>query len=217
MARTRKQDNNVRPFVPPDMETKPLTSLRGIPPQNRANAEVMSDPTKREYAGNLLHALAMSFKMKPVQSNQELAERIEDYIQYCSECQILPTMEGLALYCGYSRSTLFDWKSGRNHGFNDTVSGFTTSALVEKAYTILQAFDADMAMNAKVSPVSYIFRAKANWRYDDRVTVEVTQDNGNMRPPLTPEEIARNLPDVLPEDIIRNLPEGDYGDGGEVI
>ena len=177
----------------------------------------MADPSKREYAGNLLNALAKAYAMRPVQSNRELAERIEDYILYCSDNQVLPTVEGLALYCGYSRSTFFDWRSGRNHGFRDEPEpGLTTSALVEKAYTLLQSFDADMAMNGRVSPVGYIFRAKANWRYDDRATIEIVQDNGGLRRPLTPEEIARNLPEPMDtSDILKNLPDNGDFDGQE--
>lgn len=203
MARTRKQDAQQRPYIMPNTETKPLTSLRGIPPQNQAAAQVMADPTKREYAGKLLGALTDSFKMRPVQSNAELAARIEDFFRFIAERQVLPTLEGLALYCGYSRATMQDWRTGRNRGFSDRYFGLTTSDIVEKANTLLQAFDADMAMNGRVTPVSYIFRAKANWAYQDAVTLEVVDGANGLRPALTAEEIAKNLPD--PDDDLLNI------------
>lgn len=121
----------------PDCQTKPITTLRGIPPQNQAAAQVMADPSKREYAGNLLLALSDAYRMEPVRSNRELAERIEDYFRFCGERQILPTMEGMALYCGFSRQTFNDWLHDRNHGFADRFLGFSTSDIVKKASTFL--------------------------------------------------------------------------------
>lgn len=196
LPRTRKHDANQKPFKMPNEDTRPV-SLRGIPPQNQAAAQIMADPSKREYAGKLLSALADSFTMRPVQSNAELAERIKDYITFCSERQVLPTLEGMALYCGYSRDTFRDWRIGRNKGFKDVESGLTTSLLVQKAVTLLESFDADMAMNGRVTPVSYIFRAKANFNYEDRTSIEIVNDN-NLSQPMTTEEIVKNL--VEPDD-----------------
>ena len=198
MARTRKHDSEQKAFTLPDTDTRP-TSLRGIPPQNQGAAQIMGDPSKREYAGVVLTALTDSFKMKPVQSNAELAERMEDYLRFIAERQVLPTLEGMALYCGYSRDTFKDWRLGRNKGFRDEGAGFTTSTLVKRAIAVLESFDADMAMSGKVTPVTYIFRAKSVFGYEDRTTIELAQDDRISRP-LTPEEIIKNLPDPMDED-----------------
>ena len=67
-------------------------------------------------------------------------------------------------------------------------------------------FDADMAMRQKVSPVTYIFRAKAISGYEDRHIVEIEANDTSSRP-LTPEEIAKNLPEMIDDGMIDLLNE----------
>ena len=206
MARTKKQDREQKPFIVPDDTTTELTSLKGIPPQNQAAAQIMADPEKREYASHLLKALTDSFKMEPVKSNQEMADRMIQYFEFSAERKTLPTMEGMALFLGYSRPTLRDWRTGRNKGFSDLYLGLSTSQLVQKALTVLESFDADMAMRQKVSPVTYIFRAKAISGYEDRHVIEIEANDTSSRP-LTPEEIAKNLPEMIDDGMIDLLNE----------
>lgn len=185
-----------KPFILPSTETKPIQSYQGMPPQKRRDAEIMSDDNKRDFSANLIDTLVDALKMPRVESNAELADRIVAYLNLCTEKRIPPTWEGLGLYVGYSRSTLWDWASGRNKGFSDVESGLTTSALVKKARELFAAFDATMAITGNINPIPYIFRSTNYYGLINKSTVAIEPQADLMRPPATPEEIAKNLPEL---------------------
>lgn len=203
MARTKAHDANQKPFVMPDTRTKPIKSMRSVPPQSQQDAQIMGDENKRTFAANLIDNLIESYKMPRVQSNHELEERSIEYLRMCSDKRIPPTWEGLALYCGYSRSTLWDMMAGRHKGFPDeTESGATTSAIVKKLRELFAAFDGTMAVTGGFNPVSYIFRSSNYYGLQQKTTVAIEPESDLQRPPMTPEEIAKNLPDMIDEDIV---------------
>ena len=181
----------------PDTRTKPVKSLRGVPPQSQQDAQIMGDENKRTFAANLIDNLIESYRMPKVQSNHELEERAINYLRMCSEKRIPPTWEGLALYCGYARSTLWDMMAVRHKVFTDeTESGETTSAIVKRLRELFAAFDGTMAVTGGVNPVSYIFRSSNYYGLQQRSTVAIEPQTDLLRPPATPEEIAKNLPEM---------------------
>lgn len=197
MARTRTHDRNQKPFTMPDTETKPVKSLRGVPPQSQQDAQIMGDENKRTFAANLIDNLIESYRMPKVQSNRELEERAINYLRMCSEKRIPPTWEGLALYCGYARSTLWDMMAGRHKGFTDeTESGGATSAIVKRLRELFATFDGTMAITGGINPVSYIFRSSNYYGLVQKQTVAVEPQSDLLRPPATPDEIAKNLPEL---------------------
>lgn len=208
MARTKRQEREQKLFTMPDTRTKPVKSLRSVPPQSQQDAQIMGDENKRTFAANLIDNLIESYKMPRVQSNRELEERALDYLRMCSEKRIPPTWEGLALFCGYSRSTLWDMMAGRHKGFPDeTESGATTSAIVKRLRELFATFDGTMAITGGINPVSYIFRSSNYYGLVQRQTVAVEPQSDLQRPPMTPEEIARDLPDLTDGGLIDLLGE----------
>lgn len=190
MARTRAQDAAQKPLVWADDSVKPVP--KG-PPQVRGRQQIINDPEARRFGAELLGNLRKAFKMPPVRSNRELMERIDQYFSIVQGRAVPPSVEELALYCGYSVSTLSDWKRGKNHGFSD--SGFTTSVLIKKALDLIHAYHANMAQVGCENPIIYIFRAKCYHEMVEKQEITFTQDENNgLRPPMTMEEIRKNLP-----------------------
>ena len=184
-----------RLFPVPDTGTRKNASLRRVPPQNQRDVQIMASEAKRDEAAHVLRSLANVFDVQPVRSNKELRKRIHEYFDYCTEQRVLPTVEGLALYCGYTRYTLHDWQTGKNKGFSDVEADFTTSNIVKKAVQTLAAFDASLAMSGAVNNVSYIWRSKNFYDMYDSITIKA-EPSDTMRPAMTVEDIAKNLPDI---------------------
>lgn len=196
MAKTRKSEDQQHPFVEPDTATRPLRSMRSVPPQNRSTAVIMSTDENRQFAAGVLRNISGFMKMPRVTSNAELVERIQAYFDYCISRQVPPTWEALGLYCGYTRAALFDWSTGRRKGFSDLVSDQTTADIIQKAREILATFDATMVVSGKMPPVPYIFRGCNYYSLQNKTTVDFELDKDRMKPPMTPEEIAKNLPEM---------------------
>lgn len=217
MARTRKHDAEQaqRLFVVPSEAelTKPKPNGGHVPPQNRRDQQIMANVEKRARASETLRNLTEAFMVEPVRSNQELIERVRDYFLFCSNRQLTPTVEALALYLGFTRKTLNDWKTGHNGGFKDYVNGMTTKTIIERATEMLAAYDGALACENVVSAVPYIWRSKNYYDMSDSLTIKTEVDNG-LRPALTPEEIAKNLPEPVESyDIMRNLADNtDFDD-----
>ena len=201
MAISKKDDTEYDPFVMPDTETKPLKSLKGVPPSIRGNKEIMADDDKRDYAAKLLSNLSGMMLMPKVRSNHELVERIDQYLTLCSDQRIPPTWEGLGLFCGYTRATLWDWMTKKNKGFQDEVgSGLLTSDVIKRAREILAAFDGTMAAAGKINPVAYIYRSSNFYGMVNKQTVAVEPMLEEHNAPRSPEEIAKDLPDLVDTD-----------------
>lgn len=199
MARPKKYENSAV-FREPDSETRPITSLKGVPPGARARKEIMASDEKRAYAARVIGELRKSWRMPKVNSNKELLERLDAYFDMIETREIPPTVEEMSLYCGYTSSTLSDWQSGHNKGFRDEPEpGLTTSHIVKKAKELLHSFDAVMAETGQINFLAYCFRSKNYYGMTDKQEITISPDNG-LRAPLTPEEIAKNLPDNIPYD-----------------
>ncbi len=198
MARPKKYDNG-QIFTEPDDVTRPITTRRASPPQVMMRREIMASDEKREFAAQVIGELRKSWRMQKVNSNQELIERIDEYFEMIQNREVPPTVEEMALYCGYTVGTLNDWQRGYNKGFRDEPEpGLTTSAIIKKAKEFLHAFDAVMAETGRINFVAYCFRSKNYYGMVDKTEITVTP-NEDSRPPMTPDEIAelakKNLPD----------------------
>ena len=177
-----------------DTENK---SMRGMPPHRQAMQQVVTNPEARSLVGQVLHEYRKAFMMTKVNSNQELIDRLAEFFEMAEQRQIPPTIQEMALYCGYTSSMFRDWRDGRHKGFSDE-GGATppTGVIVKKAVEILHGMDMVLTQSGKINPVAYIWKAK-NWYGERDVQEIVVTPSGERTQPLTPEEIAKNLPEPL--------------------
>lgn len=130
-------------------------------------------------------------KLPRVQTDDECAERLEQFFEKCIERGERPTVEKMCLALGTYRDQVWDWENGR--GCSDT-----RRDIIKKAKAILAAYDAELAVTGKMNPVPYIFRAKNFYGMKDEQEVVLTPNNplGNMD---NPNEIAQKY-EQLPEE-----------------
>jgi hypothetical protein len=128
---------------------------------------------------------------KTDREDAELSDWIIDFFKHHERTGQIPTMEKLALGLGTSVFGLQRWLEGRG------VSARTRQILLE-AKGVIQAIDAALALEGKINPATYIFRAKNLYEMVDQVThVATVSPESEMR---TPEEIARRIGESVPDD-----------------
>ena len=198
MARTKKHEQAPSEFAWKEYDTE-NKSMKGVPPHRQAINQAVANPETRSLVGQILGEYRKAFMMPKVNSNAELVQRLDEFFSMAQERQIPPTIQEMALYCGYTAQTFNDWKNGRNKGFCDSDNLTpSTSVIIKKAVEILHGMDMVLTQSGKINPVAYIWKAK-NWYGERDVQEIVVTPSGDRTVPLTPEEIAKNLPD--PDDL----------------
>lgn len=110
-------------------------------------------------------------KAEPTINDDELAKRVDDFFRYCERTNEYPSVEKLALACGVTRSTLWRWKT------EPGACSPVRQQIIEKAYDVLAAIDAELVATG-ISPIStYSFRAKNYYGMKDQAETIVIDRN----------------------------------------
>lgn len=193
-------DNNIISFDKAAQNKPAKKRNRGAPPPQvrRGFGENAED---KALISKLLTEALDAYNQPKVKSDQELAERWNEYFHKCAETGQVPTVEEMAMYTGYTQATVWDWETGRNHGFSNQ-----TSEIVKKAKEYLKMFDAKLVMSGKANPIVYFFRAKNYYGLVDQKEFVVSAQNG--------QEQEKSV-----EDVRKWLEEGrvetEFADGGD--
>ena len=133
---------------------------------------------------------------------EDLQEGIKKYLVYIAEknaagVALIPDVEGLALFLGVSRSTLYEWQNSRPGEFSDTL---------KRTLNAIAAAKKQLALMGKIPPLVFATDFNNNHGYTQQQNIEITA--------------ARKL-EQLPtrEDIIKRLPQNTDidEDPGEII
>ena len=108
-----------------------------------------------------------------MEDETQVKDRIITFFSICTEDDIKPTIESLALAFNVSRFTLFDYISGRNNSIKNIESIHTLKA----AYNLINSYYAHMMNNGKINPVAGIFMMKNNLGYKDTTDYIVSTSN----------------------------------------
>lgn len=140
-----------------------------------------------EMIGNVLYW----YDKKPVRSNEECADRLNEYFHHVAQTGEIPTVEKMCLALGIARSTCWNWKNGI--GCNRE-----RMDMIKKAYDIMGALDAELVSRNKIPQVTYIFRAKNFYELTDTQNIVVTPNNplDNMSQDDARNRYANALPEI---------------------
>ena len=160
----------------------------------------MDNEEKRDFLAEVIAAGRRALTKKPVLSNQELIDRIDEYLAIIQGRRVPPTIEEFSLYLGFTSATVMQMRDGINLGFRDLPLGpeMTTSKILERALDMLHQVDAIQSMKRMSDNTTYIFRSKNYYNMRDS---RETAINVNINTPdaLPPEQIARLLPELAPD------------------
>lgn len=148
---------------------------RKKPKKGRGGTEnfpnVLPSDISKEHIGKTLNKMMMFWSMPQVEDDAELADRLYNFFILCMESQQHPTWEKLCYYIGFHESTVSRWLTGM---INATE---TRRNLIKKAKDFCAIYDAELAMDGKINPIIYIFRAKNFFGMVDRVEHVANTDN----------------------------------------
>lgn len=148
----------------------------------------------RALVSKLLSEVLVEYRKTRVKSDEELAQRLDDYFTRCATSGQIPTVEEMCMCTGYTWSTCNDWILGRNKGFSPN-----TSLIMKKAKEILKTFDAKLVISGKLNFLSYCFRAKNYYGMTDKQEVVLTP-NQPLGEQLSPEDLQQKyLTDIAAE------------------
>ncbi len=139
---------------------------------------------KKEDIQRIVWESAQYFDRKPVQSDEECAERLNDYFAQCSREGQIPTVEDMALALGVVPATLWDWENGRSRTP-------ARAEMIKKAKGILQGIDAKLVSEGKIPQVTYIFRAKNFYGMRDQQEVVLTPNTDPLGEQKDPESMRQ--------------------------
>lgn len=140
-------------------------------PSSKVAVETAED---RALVSQLLTEVLVEYKQPKVQSDEELAERLNDYFVRCANRGQVPTVEEMCMSTGYAYSTIYDWEVGRRNGFSSE-----TANIIKKAKDMLKTFDAKLVISGKLNFLAYCFRAKNYYGMVDKQEMVVTPNTRN--------------------------------------
>lgn len=147
-----------------------------------AKPKITTDEDKA-LVSKLLTEVLVEYHQEKVKSDEELAQRLNDYFMRCAETGQIPTVEEMCMSTGYAYSTCYDWETGRRKGFSNS-----TADIIKKAKEMLKTFDAKLVISGKLNFLAYCFRAKNYYGMVDKQEMVLT--------PNTNQEVDYNVDDI---------------------
>ena len=121
---------------------------------------------KREEISQVIQESFQYFNRPIVKSDEECAQRLNDYFKQCNETGQIPTVEDMCLALGTIRQTVWRWENGEG-------CSSARRDMIKKAKEILAGIDAKLVSMGKIPQVTYIFRAKNFFSMSDSATLTV--------------------------------------------
>ena len=156
-----------------------------------ASIEATTTATKEEISENLSHSLYW-YHYSPVKTDEECAERLNEYFARVRETGEIPTVEKMCLALGVTRMTVWEWENGGRGASPER--GY----MIKKAKEILSSMDAELVQKNKIPQVTYIFRAKNYYGMRDQTDVVVTPNNP-VGDAASQKELAEKYEDIYDE------------------
>ena len=109
------------------------------------------------------------FNREIPKTDDEFAERLNEFFQHCEEANEIPTIEKMSLALGTYRQKVWEWEV-------QETKGRLVSDMLKKAKQIISTMDAELAMTGKIQPVVYIFRSKNFYGMRDQVDISAASE-----------------------------------------
>lgn len=168
---------------------------------------------KQEEISRIIQESVQFFKRKPVKTNEEIAERLDEYFQNCVQTGQIPTVEDMCLALGVTRNTVYLWE----HGVQTNPE---RAEMIQKAKEILAAIDAKLVSEGKIPQVTYIFRSKNYFGMRDQQEVVLTPNQNPLGDSVDTERLKQKYLENtygMSDDItIEVLPEHTNKDNLEI-
>lgn len=129
------------------------------------------DDSKRECIGKALNNILAIYDaaVDPPVSDDDLCDRLNWFFQTCTETHQIPTVEKMCLALSWTPDQVKCIEHGQTKGFSAA-----TARIIKKAKNLIASLDAELALDSKIQPVVYMFRAKNYYGMKDTQDVEIS-------------------------------------------
>lgn len=169
-----------------EQATEIVKKKRGSKPASITENNSATPSEIQDMIGNALYW----YKRDIVKSDEECAERLNEFFQHCQQNGEIPTVEKMCLALGTTRTTVYRWEQGELTA--------TRSNIIKKAKEILAAIDAELVSHNKIPQVTYIFRAKNFFGMSDKTEVVLAPQNPLDN--LNTDEARKRLTESMPDE-----------------
>ena len=168
MGRPRKSPPPVDPDTLTDDQVREIVEKkkRG----SRLPTAVHTGDSSVEEMREMMRSVLRWYGKPSVKSDDECAERLNNFFNVITETGELPTVEKMCLALGADRKTVWCWEQG-------TGCSPVRAEMIKQAKSMLAALDAEMVSRGRMPVVSYIFRAKNFYSMSDQTEVVITPNN----------------------------------------
>lgn len=158
--------------------------------EQHSSVESTTTATRPEISEILKNSLYWRGRPRVV-TDDECAERLNEFFNHCAETGEIPTVEKMALALGVTRVRLWQWAQGEK--------GAVRQNMIQMAKEILASMDAELVSRNKIPQVTYIFRAKNYFGMSNKTEVVVTPNNP-LEASVGKEELQARYELNAPED-----------------
>ena len=176
---------------------------RKVIPANR-RTHIDTNDARPEEIARAIKNLTVYFNRPHPKSDEEVAERINEYFRDCHEKQMIPTVEGMSLCIGVDRPTVWRWSQGEG-------CSAARREMIKSAKAILASLDAELVQAGKIPQVVYIFRAKNFYGMSDQQEITINAGNNDTQD-VDVDEIAKRYlkdPNQVETEFVENAQNGD--------
>lgn len=130
------------------------------------------------------HSLEIA-SLPPIDLNDPTAvwARIQEYFHIVVKNDMKPTLAGVSMALGMSRSQFYNW------AFETKRMNSPQVEMAQKVYQILNSSWEDYMLNGKVNPASGIFIGKNNFGYSDEQKLTISNNSDSVREGRTDDEL----------------------------
>ena len=166
-GRPRKSKPPVDPDTLNDDQVREIIEKKKRGPNLSSAAPVASSV---EEMREMMRSILRWYGKPIIKSDDECAERLNEFFNVITETGELPTVEKMCLALGADRKTVWAWEQGTN-------CSPVRAAMIKQAKSMLAALDAEMVSRGRMPVVSYIFRSKNFYGMSDQTEVVITPNN----------------------------------------
>lgn len=154
--------------------------------QKAGNKVAQKDQAKRQ----ALDAVTYFQGLPTVQTDVDVANRLNMFFDRCRETGEAPTVEKMCLALGTYYVKVSEWEHNRR--LRPGMSQSTTE-MIRKAKQMIAAYDAEMVMNGQLNATAYFFRSKNYYGMKDQVEQVITSKDTEQ----TYEDLEKRYGEVI--------------------
>lgn len=134
--------------------------------------------------------------LSAVREPDEVRERVRWFFQWCSDNDVRPGVELLALSLGCTRQSLLNWQH----------EGSSRGEIITAAKQAIVALTEQWGLTNRLNPATFCFLLKNHFNYSDSVVIDTSQSKTGI-PTQTAAEIAArhaaalDVPDMEPPEL----------------